>query len=311
LMLLHISLICEELTALPFVYNSNNDLCTTAAFFHFYVGLSYVVSIALLVVSYRYHFFSDSFGLNAFIQKWTMCIITIFPLITLLPFINRSYANHDGPWCTASSDHGDHDWEVGVFYIWVWLLLACSATFLSLTMYQILKIDPAMGWKVFSTSGTYAAISIFAWIPRTIAQIANYRQARLTTNEWVYSYLPLYSAGILYTLVFLTEKKALMLFDRNFHLEAGCDDGRHGSTFSFEGSDVRFPSSQSFTGSGTGSGAGTRLTFDSDGNPIRRLNLAFSIDASSAGVPSRTSTNQSVGNPMGASLESDSTDLGL
>lgn len=114
------------------------------------------------------------------------------------------------------------------------------------TMVELFNIDRTMGRKMFSTVGMYAIISIVTWIPRTTAQIINYQRGQLTTQQWVYSYIPLFAAGVLYTMVFLTEKKALILFDRAVHTDAGIDtqNGRERglSSFSWEGSDFRFTS---------------------------------------------------------------------
>lgn len=45
LMALHFTLIWEEVTALPYVYNTNNALCEAVAFLHYYFGEQRTASI--------------------------------------------------------------------------------------------------------------------------------------------------------------------------------------------------------------------------------------------------------------------------
>lgn len=236
---LQIALICEEVSALPFVYNTNENLCESVAFLHFYFGLANMVAIGFLVISYRYHFFPDAHGVNKFIEIWALYVVVLFPLITLLPFADESYDTHDGPWCTLSGKRNEHTWAFGVFFIWVWAILALCTIWLSYTMYEIYTLDRASAKRLFSTVGMYCIISIVTWAPRTAAQVLNFEHGELTNAEWMYSYFPLYIAGILYTFVFLTEKKALILFDRAFQHDGNFEE-RCNSSFSWEGSLLTF-----------------------------------------------------------------------
>ena len=246
LLALHVALICEDISALPYVYNTNHGLCEAIAFLHFYFGLASIVAIGFLVISYRYHFFTETVWLSTFISKWAVPLVILIPLITLLPFASNSYDSKDSPWCSVSGKQNDHTWAFAVFYAWVWAILGSSTISLTYTMLEIYSIDHTVGRKLFSTVGMYAIISIVTWIPRTAAQVINYRKGQLSFDQWLYSYIPLFGAGILYTLVFLTEKKSLILFDRAARADAGIEAqnsrDRGMSTFSWEGSDFRFTS---------------------------------------------------------------------
>jgi hypothetical protein len=261
LMALHITLICEEVTALPYVYNTNNALCESVAFLHYYFALASIVAIGFLVISYRYHFFLDHLGFNKFIHNWSIILVVVFPMITLLPFTTSTYREHDGPWCAVGGGRNDHTWTFAIFYVWVWLILFLSAIWLVITMMQIYKVDRASGNRLFSTVGMYSIISIATWIPRTVEQIVNFSDGSLESNEWEYSYFPMYIAGILYTLVFLTEKKALILFDRALNMDNRDMEERTHSSFSWEGSDFRFTNSSHTDGShGSSLGSGRMVS---------------------------------------------------
>lgn len=90
LLCFHISLIIEEITILPDWYNSNYALCTTMEFLHICSGMSFTISVGLLVISYRYHFFEDIYGITKFIDKRGIYLIVLFPIFGILPLFLSS-----------------------------------------------------------------------------------------------------------------------------------------------------------------------------------------------------------------------------
>lgn len=215
LLLLHLTLLCEELSSLPYVFNFNNGLCAFMAFLHFYAGFANAVSIGLLVISYRYHFMDDAHNIMKFIHKYSVYLVTLVPLVTLLPFITNGYMNDNEVWCTMQTNSATTNaWAFGTFYCWAWLIMVISTVVLSVTMYQVYSIDKEIGMKLFSTTGMYAIISILSWVPRTASRFFNVNNEDMDNTAFLYAYFPLYISGILYTIVFMREKKALLLFDR-------------------------------------------------------------------------------------------------
>jgi hypothetical protein len=244
LLMLHITLLAEELASLPYAFNGNDDLCSAIAFLHYYSGLANVIATGLLVVSYRYHFLEDRHGIMTFIQKYSILMVAVFPLITLLPFITNSYSNDNEVWCTMQIEHGwTRRWAFLVFFLWGWLIIIYSTGVLGFTMYQVYTVDKEIGLSLFSTTGVYAMISIMAWIPRTAIRFAAHVDATHDLNNmgFLYAYLPFYIAGILYTLVFLREKRALLLFDRlsDWTGDTGGSNPEVGASFSWETSSQR------------------------------------------------------------------------
>ena len=203
LLLLHVTLLAEELTSIPHIFNDNRGLCSFIAFFHFYSGLANAAAIGLLVVSYRYHFLEDTWEVMSFIDKYSRYMVGVFPLITLLPFITNSYSNDNQIWCTMETDsHVTNVWAFTVFYGWAWLILDISIAVLIHTMYVVYSVDREFGRKLFSTTGLYAIISLLAWIPRTAARFSNFG-GKLDNTAFLYAYFPVYIAGICYTVVYI------------------------------------------------------------------------------------------------------------
>lgn len=252
LLVLHVTLIAEEFTSLPYVFNGDRGVCAAIAFFHYYFGLANAVATGHLVISYRYHFLEDRHGIMKFIEKYSVLTVILFPLITLLPFSTNSYSNDNDVWCTMQMDsEWTTRWAFLVFFLWGWLILLISTGMLTYTMCQVYSIDKEVGLNLFSTTGMYAIISILSWIPRTAIRFSVKIHAAHDLNNmgFLYAYLPFYIAGILYTLVFLREKQALLLFDRlsDWTGDSGVSSQDAGASFSWEVSqrDERAPSTGS------------------------------------------------------------------
>jgi len=215
LLLVHLTLFLEELSSLPYIYNPVESLCDTVSFLHFYSGLANAVAVGLLVISYRYHFFEEKADSVKLVFKYSVLLVLGFPLITVLPFITDSYSNNNDVWCTMQvHTKTTNIWAIAIFYFPAWSILLISTIILVYTMCQVYSIDQEIGSNMFSTTGMYSIISILAWIPRSIARFINYGGGEVDNNAFLYAYIPVYVAGILYTCVFLREKKSLLLFDR-------------------------------------------------------------------------------------------------
>ena len=241
LLLVHLTLLMEEVSSLPYLFNDSSGLCTTMAFLRFYSGLGNAMSLGLLVISYRYHFMEDTIGIIPFIEKYCTSIVGILPLITLLPFVTNSYKNNNEVWCFMETDTiVSNMWAFLVFYAWAWVILIFSTIVLVYTIYEVCMIDKEMGKLLCSTTGMYATISILAWIPRSVARFAHFGQRDLGNEAYLYAYFPIYIAGIIYTFVFMREKSALLLFDRLSDWNNESTGNREsGASFSWEDSQHR------------------------------------------------------------------------
>jgi hypothetical protein len=156
----------------------------------------------------------DTLGVTPFIEKYSIYLVGVLPLITLLPLTTGSYSNHNDVWCTMQTDSFlTNLWAFVIFYFWAWPILIFSTIVLYYTMHQVYAIDKEIGFKLFSTTGMYAIVSILSWVPRTVARFSSFGR-NLDNTSFLYAYFPVYIAGIIYTLVFIREKKALLLFDR-------------------------------------------------------------------------------------------------
>lgn len=216
MVLLHVTLLVEEITVLPYIYDDYNDVCTMMAFLHFFSGLSNAVCLAMLVISYRYLFFPDTHRINAMINKYGVYTIALFPCITFLPFSTNTYEDRNKGWCTIDTTETDtNTWAFSVFFGWVWLFLLFSIFMLTVTTYQVFRIDSAMGMKLLNTVGFYGFITIFAWLPRTAIRIQNFHEYDSSQKFQLIAFFPLYISGLLYALLFFTEKKSLQLFEKS------------------------------------------------------------------------------------------------
>ena len=213
--LLHVSLIAEEFTIIPFIYDYSIITCTFNEWMHFYSGLMNAVIIMMLVLSYRYLFFEDTYHINWFVQKYGVWFVCLFPLITLLPFSSKEYYRDNREFCTPSISRSNSNlWAIFAFFIWAWLALAVSTVGLADTLFRVYRTDQAMGRKIMSTVGMYNIASIVCWLPRSLFRLSQLTTGHVHEQRGLIfaAYMPVYFAGLMYTLIFFREKKALALF---------------------------------------------------------------------------------------------------
>lgn len=207
---IHITLLIEDISSLPYIFNYNDILCKIMGFIHIYSGLANVVVVGSMMLTYRYLFIEDTWHISEFIVKWADYLVFVFPLITVLPFSTDSFGEEDGnTWCgLGNSDQTAQIWIVCVFYGWVLVILLASTGSLINTIWTVYKADPEMALKLFNSIGIYATITILSWIPRGISKIS-----RLKTFQSVWGYYFIYFSGFFYFLVFLSEKRSLELLE--------------------------------------------------------------------------------------------------
>lgn len=223
LLALHTMLLIEEFTLLPSVFNRSESICKLVEFLHIYSSLAFTSSVGLLVVSYRYHFFEDINDVMKTIEKYGLYFVLIFPFLVMIPFLVSIITNEDSvtavgvsEWCNVRTS-GTVLYMVSfvLYYSCIWCILLFSTIFLSCTMYEVYMVDEMVGMKLMSTTGMYSIISIISWIPRTCIRMINFSDEEPGNTSWFVAYMPVFISGMLFTLVFLSEKKALLLFDRS------------------------------------------------------------------------------------------------
>ena len=221
LLALHSLLLMEEITELPLVFNDVAALCKAIEFLHIFFFLASTITIGLLVVSYRFYFFEDTYSVMNTIDKYWLHLITIIPSFSLIPFC-IAIANNDDivsdvgadEWCTIDTS-GTLLYLVMFIYFYslVWMILLVSAIVLGYTMYQVYTLDEMVGKQLITTIGLYSIVSLLSYIPITYVRMSYFSDHDPGSDFWLVAFLPFYFAGILYTMIFLSEKKSLRLFE--------------------------------------------------------------------------------------------------
>lgn len=85
LLWLHASMIAQEVTLLPSVYDRNHGVCTMMEFLHYYFGSMNIIIITLLIEAHRSTLLTGSFQSRKLILKYGAALFVGFPLITVLP----------------------------------------------------------------------------------------------------------------------------------------------------------------------------------------------------------------------------------
>ena len=156
LFMLHMTLVIEEITSLPFAYNTNKEVCEIMGFLHAYSGLANIVAMWLLTLYYANYVYVSKNWIQRFIQnqRYTRLMVFVFPLITVLPLIvhygevlndksndddETSYGRDHDIFCAfEAKSHVATIWVIMVYYIWAWLFIFLS---LGIVIYVIFTVQ--------------------------------------------------------------------------------------------------------------------------------------------------------------------------
>ncbi len=215
LLLLHFTLLFEEVTTLPYAYAGNDGLCKAFGFFHVYSGLSNIMVTGVLTLHYCNFILFTNHALGNFLSKYKLTLIFGFPLITLLPFSTDSYGKANDCWCTLpSSNQISNIWAIAVFYGWAWIVLFISFGLICYVIHKARMLDSALSRKVFSAIGIYVFFTMICWFPRTVPRLMKLFVTLETTNiEYFWTTFPLYYTGLIYTIILFWDRAVLKAED--------------------------------------------------------------------------------------------------
>lgn len=227
LFFMELSLIGEQITALPYVFSSNSVFCTIIAFFAAYFGMMNVVLVGLLITAHRLTLFNNTLRFRQRLVKYGPEVSLIFPLITLVPFARNIYQHHHLPWC-LSKPHEQVAWMIVVFYGWIGVLLLLSFLNIVALSLRVCILAPDLAGRFFSSVGLVAFASIFAWIPRFLILVSG--QANMIGVVG-----PIYIQSILVAVIFFFDRKSLESNERHYSTNAPINfRASNSSSFSWE-----------------------------------------------------------------------------
>jgi hypothetical protein len=161
---LHVSLLIENIGALPVVYNGNQGACNVMGFLYFYGVSANILSITLLTAVYH-NFVFDKVHRNSFIKKYAFFIAFIVPLAaTLLPYSTKGYLADDD-WCVV-----DTNWA---YVVYVPGAIALFSGAFGYILYNTWS-EEIVSKRLLSTVGMYIGMSYFAWIVSITTDLVEY-----------------------------------------------------------------------------------------------------------------------------------------
>lgn len=173
---IHLTLLCEEILDIPFIYSWNPTLCGGVGLLRTYFGLSNAIATAFMMgFFYCGHMCDERIPLqvSAFIRTWSPIGIALFPLITVLPFITNSYGQSDDIWCRIKSeDKIDHIWSFAIYHFWSLLVMSIATYMVFDSVVAACKIHTEVGGRLFSSLGLYAVIALICFAFRMAVNLA-------------------------------------------------------------------------------------------------------------------------------------------
>jgi hypothetical protein len=206
LFFMHVSVLLEDLSTLPYAFSWNNQLCDIFGWLHFYSGFWNINIVTLLGFHYLAGITSGKWShkINKYINKYGFRLSFFLPMITLLPFSTDSYGKSNDHWCTLpSGSRQSNNWAIAVFYSWIWTLILVNIIQFSYSFYQSWKFDKELCKRLMLTIGLYIFVTILCWLPRTIPRFLHLFLSFSTSDRlYLLTTLPLYLSGIGYAICY-------------------------------------------------------------------------------------------------------------
>lgn len=215
LLYLNLSLICEQILTLPYVYKGDATLCGVVQSLYYYFGLMNCLTVAIIVQAHRSALLGDCLKYTDNLLRYYHYLILLFPAIVFIPLITQDYQDTDYPWCIQPF-HAHRRIAMAVFYAWVYLLIVCSLFNIFTIGYRLcFNNDRMLRRRFFSTIGLFTLMSIIFWVARVIQRtiyVFDHQQASERQVFW--SFIPVYISGAIYACIFFSDKKTLEQFDQ-------------------------------------------------------------------------------------------------
>jgi hypothetical protein len=206
---LHLSLVAEEIFALPHVYSYDSTVCIVAESFFEYFGLMNILVVGAMVYTHRWSILDPSVKVRGAVIRVGEAILFIFPMIVFIPFADEAYVLPNSPWCSRPYSAQDLRWYLGVYLAWVWVVLIGSiissidlSVRITLTSKRLLK-------SYLTSIGLYTIISLICWIPRTLARFLG------PDNDYTrfVAYIPIYLSGMCYAYIFKRNQVTMEMYE--------------------------------------------------------------------------------------------------
>jgi hypothetical protein len=219
LIYLHFALLVQEIVLLPFAFTGNPILCRIIGFIHSYSGLSNIVATFLLTLYCVNYISWSSKRIDQLIVRSKDFLCVLFPLITAIPLVMDDYGKHDA-WCQMHFQGIQNNSEafalaIVFYYMWMWSFQFLTMVTLAVAVFDGLKTGG--GWfvvkSIVTNTGAYGIITWTCSIPHTIRKVL---ESMLLPRGNLLLTLPLYTAGILFGLIYICNPSITELPDKAY-----------------------------------------------------------------------------------------------
>jgi hypothetical protein len=221
---LHLTLILEELASLPVIYIKYPVLCSIFGFVGIFSSVSNCIVMFYLVLQYRYVFLSDTWNILYILEKRVTIFATAFPCVLIsFAFINDCFGNNHNRFCSYRSTSFCLEIWATMYTSMITLLLIISTFLMTDTIIKVCQFDSSVAKSLFSSLFMYIFVTILRFLPIYLSYA--------DPNELFYYaiFLAIYISGLLYTVIFLTERRTLAALERNFNISVDDCDAREGN----------------------------------------------------------------------------------
>jgi hypothetical protein len=210
--ILHLYKLVEEISSLPNVYEENEFLCLSSAYFRVFASFGGVLaSLFMVVTTYQLLFATLKASAKMELSGKISGFLLLFPaFVAVLPFSSNSYGVEYSHWCSFNHSPAGKGMAIG-FYSLTSVVLLLSFSILCLIIWKVRK-GSGLRYKIQRTLGLYVFITVCCWTPRTLLRFPAIGNpgAKIFIGA---SFSMTFIGGILYACMFAFEKRALERFE--------------------------------------------------------------------------------------------------
>lgn len=213
---LNVTTFLLDFASLPNIFCNNFQLCAFIGFVKNYCGLANSITGVCVAMQSYFILFSQKSKRKSHLKKYFITIF-VFPLITVLPFIDDCYGplyKFCGIMIGPQSEQVPTNWKwsIATFHVWLWIC-QISIIILLVKLRRKLQMDPSKEEnKIAKSLRVYGMMSVIFWLPRCFQGLF----LHIDQSEIFSLSLMTYFLGLFHFIYFVSEFNMLKVVETHY-----------------------------------------------------------------------------------------------
>jgi hypothetical protein len=218
---MHLGLLLDDIASLPNIYHK--ELCVFMATLKTYADmLILIVSCCMTIAVHKFLHSTDIYLSRYVLSNKNHMVIFGIPMLAILPMTDNVYGPIAGAWCGFQYNLLHAKWWFVSYMIICSSILLYNLHIFFVILSKTRRSDWDILEKIFTGIGLYSVVAIICWAPKyfSIYLCFHYKEEEVR-DIFYFSRMSMYLSGVIYTLMYLCEKKSLRLFESYVQTDPG------------------------------------------------------------------------------------------